>query len=201
MFTAASSSSSPMRCAEGLAKGLHKTFYFDFSGCDCSWNVSLNYISLLTSTQTSTLSAVRCHLWNIRWHHAVRTSSRLSLARDGYNRTNSGVTWNLYILFMCNRNNILAWSHHLWTSCFCWPKMLSSASHSSQELYCFYIHALFPWAYLLLFSITVFFLFLVDTLLKEKTASLLELVNNTLIHKSYINYKKCHLKFKVCTYT
>lgn len=103
------------------------------------------------------LSAVRCHLWNIRWHHAVRASSRLSLARDGYNRTNSGVTWNLYILFMCNRNNILAWSHHLWTWCFCWPKMFSSASHSSQELYCFYIHALFPRAYLLLFSITVFF--------------------------------------------
>lgn len=51
------------------------------------------------------------------------------------------------------------------------------------------------------FFITVFFLFLVDALLKKKTASLLELVNNTLIHKSYINYKKCHLKFKVCTYT
>lgn len=40
------------------------------------------------------------------------------------------------------------------------------------------------------FPLLFFSFFLVDTLLKEKTASLLELVNNTLIHKSYINYKK-----------
>lgn len=52
-------------------------------------------------------------------------------------RTNWGVTWNLYILFMCNRKTILAWSHHIWTW-FHWPKMflhLHSITFFGQALY------------------------------------------------------------------
>lgn len=157
------------------------------------WTASPRWLSILTfHSNFHALSSNRCHLLNIRWQRAACATSRLSLAWDGYNRTNSGVTWNLYILFMCNRNNMLAWSHHLWTSCFYWPKMFFHQPHilwTTAVLWVFIsVHFFHERICFVLFFITVCVFFLADTLLKEKTASLLELVNNTLIHNSYINY-------------
>lgn len=109
---------------------------WNFSGCDYLWNVSMNYISqkegpvlILNLTFSlpyphthifTWLSSVAGHWLCNRWQCAVCASKWTFIGTPTclrwINRTNSGVTWILYITIMCKRNNSLAWSHHLWTS-------------------------------------------------------------------------------------
>lgn len=117
---------------------------------------------------------------------------------------------------MCNRNNMLAWSHHLWTSCFYRPKKCSfilTASHSLDKSCMaelstlgFYICVFPPRSYPLVFLFWPSFCFwhycalLVDSRLKWITAYLLGLVNTILWFIKCILIVKCHLKLKVHTH-